>query len=88
MPKNHESLRDKVVRNISVVSGFPESSIKDNSRLFQDLLMAHESRRALAPGFQAIAREVNPHARITKTDCEKLKTVGAAVNLVEKQTKN
>ena len=78
-------IRAGVIHNISVVSGCPESTITDEKRLLQDLQMATDSRRALASGFQSIAKTSNPNASVTKSDCGKLKTVKSAITLVIKQ---
>jgi hypothetical protein len=75
-------IAQRVVHNLSVLSGIPESQITETDRLAQDLRISKEGKRALAPGFEAIARETNPGASITRVECEKLLTVKAAVALV------
>ena len=71
-----------VIRNISVVSGVEEHRITEDKSLDIDLHMSQLMRKALAPGFGAIAREFNPDARFTMSECGKLKTVGESVDLV------
>lgn len=77
-------IRKRVVHNISVISGFPESAITDPTRL-TDLGLTEDLRGALAPGFRAIAQEFVPDAVVTKTECKALKKVKDAVDLVSKR---
>ena len=71
-----------VVRNISVISGVADAKIKEGNSLDIDLHMSQLMRKALAPGFGAIARRSNPDARFTMTECGKLKTVKESIDLV------
>jgi hypothetical protein len=73
----------KVIHNLSIISGFPESSITDSDqKLATDLLLTQDLLGALARGFQKIARAFVPDAKITKTECKQLKTVKTAIDLV------
>lgn len=85
------TVRGLVIHTIAVVSGWPENGIGMNDDLHNDLLMSGELRRALAPSFQKIARNVVPkpgdktdakNAIITKSECEDLAKVKDAVDLV------
>jgi hypothetical protein len=78
------TLRGLVLHNISVISGFPEDGLTDKERLRYDLGMSAPMRRALAPGFQKIARQFKSDALVTMSDCESLDTVGDALKVVAK----
>lgn len=78
-------VRSAVVHVLAVVSGNNEHTITDAQRLFEDLGMAADLRRALAPGFARVAQKTNPTAKITRLECEKLLTVKAAIGLVKKR---
>ncbi len=75
-------VKDKVVHNVAVISGFDDDEVSEASKLERDLGLPAMMRAALAPGFEKIARVWVPGARITKTECKKLKTVKASVDLV------
>ena len=80
------AIKKRVVHNLSILSGYSESSIKQEHKLGRpDLWLSESARGELAPGFQAIAREDDPEARVTKTECKKLKKVKNCVDLVWKR---
>ena len=76
------TVRDLIVHNISVISGFPEKRINDSDRLRWDLKMTAVQREALAPGFQKIARQFKPEAIVLRDDCGDLDTVEDSIKLV------
>lgn len=77
----------RVFHNIAVISGHDENTITNVSRLLEDLDMSLDLRGALQPGFERIARETNPSARIATGECEALVTAGKAVELVTERSK-
>jgi len=79
-----KEIKPKVIHNISILSGFDEDRIKEESKLFEDLGMDDDLRGALSPGFQRIAKAYNPVASISKSACKKLSLVSEAIDLVVK----
>ena len=49
---DRETIRKKVIDNLSVVGGFDAAQISESQSLDVDLGMAQDQRGALAPGFQ------------------------------------
>jgi hypothetical protein len=88
MPHENDFIANAVIHVVAVVSGFDDASIKESDRLFEDLGLADESKRSLAPSFQRIARKGNDAARITKKECGELLTVKGCVKLVTKKSES
>ena len=83
---DRNEIKKRVVHNLSILSGFAEDSIEEHHKLAKPgLWLSEDARGNLAPGFQVIASEHDEDARITKTECKKLKTVAACVTLVFKR---
>jgi acyl carrier protein len=77
-------IKEKVIRVIAIISGYDIEYITPEKKLKKDLGMSGYHRKALAPAFIRIAKSYNPDAKITRSQCERLKTVKDAVDLVTK----
>ena len=88
MPTPEESvIRRDVIGVLSRASGFPPEQITPTATLAEKLGLTVAQRRALATQFEEIAQRTNASARVTKAECEKLKTVqGAGTFVLKKAT--
>ena len=79
------TLEEEVVYTLSWMSGFriPPDEIKPGFSLTRDLKLTSFQREALRDPFLYIAQRRNPSARMTRSQCEKLKTVAEAIKLVK-----
>jgi hypothetical protein len=74
-----------VIGAIAFMSGYAVGKISPAMDLENDLGLTKYQRRALAAPFIDIAKMYNPKARINRSQCENLKTVQGAIDLVKKE---
>ena len=82
--QEQQTLKRKVFHVIAFMSGYDDDYIKLDLDLKSDLGLYSYQRKALAAPFLRITRDYNPKAKIGRGQCEKLKTVKEAVDLVLK----
>lgn len=79
-----EQLAKDVRAHIAALGGLPKESVRDSQLFKEELGFGDYMKAALARGLQKIAREYDPHAKISVRECKRLKKVGDAVFLVKK----
>ena len=82
---SEEQVKPEVVHTLAIISGKEEGGIRETQRLFEDLGMSKELKRACAASFEKTARHFNAGATVTRLECQKLLTVRASIKLVAKK---
>ena len=80
-------IKPDVIHVLAAVAWVDESSIKEPSKLFEDLGLGPLVRKALSVPFSEISRQYESGKNVSQAAAGKLKTVKESIDLVLKRAK-
>ncbi len=80
-----DEIKPQVISILSIVSGYPASSIEEEKELEWDLDLNSDKRGSLAPDFTGIIEKYNKENYISKSECKGLKKVKDCIDKVHEK---